>query len=229
MSWTDAWRWLCGTPPDAVEPVADPVHHTILVVELDGFAAADRTNMHRLTLRAGLYRVLQRALVACGVEWNDCYRADLGDGVLVLAPAGYPKAVFSELVPAALTALLAEHNRAHRLPERIRLRAGLHAGEVSYDAHGTTGAAIVHTFRLLHSGVLRDALARAGGDLAVIASAWFYEEIIRHSPVSSPDRYRPVFVQEKETTARGWVRLFGPGEGVRHGVGTTGRDDHLLG
>ncbi|MEV7038883.1 hypothetical protein [Amycolatopsis sp. NPDC051061] len=213
MSWTDVWQWLWGSlPPPVVEPVADPVHHTILVIEIDGFAAVDRTNMHRLTLRAGLYRVVQQALVTSGVSWFDCYRADLGDGVLVLVPAEYPKAVFSELVPAALTAFLADHNHVHRPLERIRLRAALHAGEVSYDAHGRTGAAIVHAFRLLQSEVLRDALTYARGDLAMIASAWFYDEIIRHSPVSRPERYRPVFVREKETAARGWVRLLGAGE-----------------
>ncbi|WP_329051370.1 hypothetical protein OG738_04220 [Amycolatopsis sp. NBC_01488] len=213
MSWTDVWQWLCGTPPlEFVEPVADPVHHTIFIVEIDGFAAADRTTMHRLTLRAGLYEVVQEALLACGVSWPDCYHADLGDGVLLLVPAEYPKAVFSELLPAALTAFLAEHNRVHRLPERIRLRAVLHAGEVSYDAHGRTGSAIVHAFRLLHSEVLINASAYAGGDLAVIASAWIFDEIIRHSPVSRPERYRPVFVQEKETAAQAWVRLLGPGE-----------------
>ncbi|WP_284746922.1 hypothetical protein [Amycolatopsis sp. RTGN1] len=200
--------------------MADPVHHTIFIVEVDGFAAVDRTNMHRLTLRAGLYQVVQQALVASGVSWGDCYHADLGDGVLVLVPAEYPKAVFSELVPAALTALLAGHNRMHRLPERIFLRAALHAGEVSYDAHGRTGAAMVHAFRLLHSGVLGDALADAGGDLAMIASAWFYDEIIRHSPVSRPEQYRPVFVQEKETSGQAWVRLFGP-------EASTGRADGL--
>jgi len=210
MSWTDALRWLRGAaPPEVGEPVADPVHHTIFVVEIDGFASAGRTNMHRLTLRAGLYEVVQEALACSGVSWLDCYHSDLGDGVLVLVPADYPKAVFSELVPAALTALLAEHNRAHRLPERIRLRVALHAGEVSYDPYGRTGAAIVHTFRLLHSSVVRDALTSAAADLAVIASGWFYEEIIRHSPVSRPEWYRPVFVQEKETTAHGWIRLLG--------------------
>ena len=145
-----------------------------------------------------------------GVSWPDCYHADLGDGVLLLVPAEYPKAVFSELLPVALTAFLAEHNRVHRLPERIRLRAVLHAGEVSYDAYGRTGSAIVHTFRLLHSSVVRDAPANAGGDLAVIASAWIFEEIIRHSPVSRPERYRPVFVQEKETEAWSGSGCWGP-------------------
>jgi hypothetical protein len=218
-------RWLLGSPPPAPEPVADPVHHTILALAIDGFSAFDRTNTHRLALRAGLYSVVEQALTGCGVEWEGCYRTDLGDGVLILVPAGYPKAVFSELVPDALATALGKHNSGHRLPERIRLRVALHAGEVSYDDHGTTGAAIVHTFRLLQSRVVRDAFACAAGDLAVIASGWFYDEIIRHSPVSRPDRFRPVLVQEKETAARGWIRLLGPEEGEDGGW----PNDHAVG
>ncbi|WP_460441228.1 hypothetical protein [Amycolatopsis stemonae] len=218
MSWTDAWRRLWGDPrPEPAEPVADPVHHTILVVEIDGFAATGRTTPHRLALRAGLYHVVRQALLCSGVSWHDCYHADLGDGVLVLVPADYPKAVFSELVPGALAAFLADHNQAHRLPERIRLRAALHAGEVSYDAHGRTGSAIVHAFRLLHSRVLRETVEYGGGALAMIASAWFYDEIIQHSPASRPDRFEPVFVREKETAALGWVRLLGPEDGESGG------------
>ncbi|VVJ19472.1 Uncharacterised protein [Amycolatopsis camponoti] len=215
MSWTDAWRWLWGcSPPVLAEPVADPVHHTIFVVEIEGFASAGRTTLHRLTLRAGLYEIVQRAFAACGVEWAACYHTDLGNGVLLLVPAEYPKAVFSELVPGALLAFLAEHNRAHQLPERIRLLAALHAGEVSYDAHGRTGTAIVHAFRLLQAEVVQDALADSGGDLAVIASGWFYEEIIQHSPASRPDRYEAVLVRVKETATRGFVRLLGQEAGT---------------
>ncbi|MEU5265402.1 hypothetical protein [Amycolatopsis sp. NPDC021455] len=219
MWWKDWTGWIrkrlcCPLPDGLAEPVADPVHHTILALAIEGFSAPDRTTMHRLAARAGLYRVAEQALSAAGVAWDDCYRADLGDGVLILVPAGYPKAVFSELVPAELTASLAVHNAPRDRLERIRLRAALHAGEVSYDVHGTTGAAIVHTFRLLRSRVLSDAAACAGGDLAMIASAWIYDEIIRHSPVSRPDLFRQVLVQEKETAAWGWVRLLGPGEGA---------------
>lgn len=195
-----------------MEPVADPVHRTILAVGIDGFSAPERTNLHRLALRAGLYRVFQQALAESGVRWNDCDHADLGDGVLVLAPAEYPKAVFSELAPAALTKSLAEHNRCHRPPEQLGLRLVLHAGEVTYDMHGSTGSAIVHAFRLLNSAVLRESSACSGGDLAVIASRWFHEEIIRHSPLSCPELFEPVFVREKETTARAWIRLVGSDE-----------------
>jgi len=46
----------------------------------------------------------------------------------------------------------------------------------------------------------------------VIASGWYHEEIIRHSPLSCPEFFEPVVVQEKETTAQAWIRLVGPAE-----------------
>jgi hypothetical protein len=240
MQWGDEpgrwWRWLCGRcgPPPTPLPrmpgdlLTEPVHQTILALVIDGFSAASHTNMHRLTLRAGLYRVVEQALIDSGVNWRGCHRTDLGDGVLLLIPAAYPKAVFSELVPGTLSSALADHNGAHQLPEKIRLRAALHAGEVSYDAYGATGAAIVHVFRLLRSRVLNEALAYSSCDLTMIASAWFYEEIIRHSPASRPDRFRPVLVREKETATQAWVRT-GAGEEDRR-LGGHGRfDDCALG
>lgn len=186
------------------------MHHTILAVGIDGFSSFDRTNLHRLAQREGLYRAFQRALAESGVAWDHCHQADFGEGVLLLVPAGYPKAVFSELVPDALTRSVADHNSTHRPPERIRLRMVLHAGEVSYDGYGTTGSAIVHAFRLLNSVVLRKRLAWSDSDLAVIASGWYHDEIIRHSPSSGC--YEPVVVQEKETTTRAWIRLVGSAE-----------------
>jgi hypothetical protein len=183
------------------------MHRTILAVDVEGFSSPRRTNADRLAIRAGLYQAVQRALITAGVGWDDCHRADLGDGILVLAPAGYPKAIFGELVPPALAAALTAHNGQCAPPGRIRLRLALHAGEVSHDAHGATGQAIVHAFRLLDSPVLKQALARSAGCLAVIASAWFFDEVIRHSALSGPERYERVFVHVKETSAQAWMRV----------------------
>ncbi len=55
----------------------------------------------------------------------------------------------------------------------------LHAGEVCYDEHGVTAASINLAFRLLEADPLRAALAMlAQGVLAVITSAWFFEEVV---------------------------------------------------
>jgi class 3 adenylate cyclase len=179
------------------------VHRTILVVDVEGFSGQHRTNAHQVAVRDGLYRVMCNAFGVAGISWDDCDREDRGDGVLVLVPAGVPKSLLVESLPAAIVTELCGHNSVHPGPERIRLRMALHAGEVCYDEHGVTGASVNHTFRLLEAGPLKHALAGSPGVLAIIASSWFFEEVVRHTDIAAG--YRRVDVAVKETTTTGWI------------------------
>jgi len=82
----------------------------------------------------------------------------------------------------------------------------LHAGEVNYDKYGATAASINLAFRLLESEPVKEALARSPGVLAVITSAWFFQEVVRHSAVNAR-AYCPVPVAVKETSTTGWICL----------------------
>ncbi len=195
------------TTDQRIKPVADAMHYTILAVDVERFNAPERTNLHRVTVRSGLYQAVEDALTASGVRWQGCHRSDLGDGVLLLAPGAYPKAVFGERVPQELAKNLLAHNRTHTAEEQIRLRMALHAGEITRDAHGFTGSAIIHTFRLLDSRAVKDALSVSDGDIAVITSNWFYEEVIRHIQLGDPGSYASVFAAVKETTTRAWLHI----------------------
>ena len=181
------------------------VHRTILVVDIEGFGNERRNDEHRLMVRQGMYGALKQAFKRVGVEWGGCYHEDRGDGVLVLAPPEEPKAIFVESLPGELVTALAEHNGTHCEQEQIRLRMALHAGEVYYDQHGVTAASVNLTFRLLEAPQLKDALAESSGTLGLIASEWFFDEVIRHAPASSPATYRPFLVTVKETSAVGWI------------------------
>ena len=75
------------------------------------------------------------------------------------------------------------------------------------DRHGTTAAAVNLAFRLLDADALKAALASSPGVLAVIASSWFFQEVVRHNPACDVTAYRRVQVTVKETTAIGWIRL----------------------
>ncbi|MEV6448567.1 hypothetical protein [Amycolatopsis sp. NPDC051716] len=197
-----------GASPAAPErqiPTADAVHRTIVAVDIEEFSSPWRTNADRLTIRSGLYEAVHRALLISGVVWEECDHSDLGDGVLVLAPSAYPKAVFSEQVVPALAEALVCYNKERLPAERIRLRVVLHAGEVSYDAHGATGQAIVHAFRLLDSPAIKQELTQSPGCLALITSAWFYDEVVRHSAHSRPSRYVRVVIHVKETITHAWI------------------------
>ena len=181
------------------------VHRTIAVVDVEGFGDQCRTNADQVTVRDGLYRVMRTAFGHAGISWNDCDREDRGDGVLVLVPAEVPKGLLVERLPLALVTGLFGHNGVHQGPEQIRLRMALHAGEVRYDQHGVTGISVNLAFRLLEADPLKQTLARSPGVLAVIASSWFYEEVIRHTDVAG--EYHRFDVAVKETTTTGWICL----------------------
>jgi hypothetical protein len=72
----------------------------------------------------------------------------------------------------------------------------MHAGEIHHDQHGVTGTAINTAFRLLDAEPLKQALRDSPGTLAVIASRWFFEEVIRHIPACAPASWRRVGVSE---------------------------------
>jgi tetratricopeptide (TPR) repeat protein len=185
----------------------DAVHRTIVVVDMVGFGHPQRTNPRQVEARRGMHRVLRKAFRQAGIPWEACHWEDRGDGVFLLAPPSVPKSKFTQLLPHTLVQALHEHNRAHPSQDRIRLRVGLHAGEVRQDPYGFTGAAINHAFRLVEAPVLKAALAESDEVLALIASSWFFGDVIQHSPDSEPETYQRVIVTVKETTAEAWIRL----------------------
>src|SRR5947207_1451470 len=73
--------------------------------------------------------------------------------------------------------------------------------------HGFAGASIIHAFRLLDARQLREALAHSPVVLALVVSAWFFDEVVRHSVVANPSAYRPVRVAVKETVTTAWICL----------------------
>jgi class 3 adenylate cyclase len=199
-------------------------HRTIVVLDVEGFGARSRTNKNQLVVREGLKRAWQQAFRRAGIAWATCRVEDRGDGVFVLAPPDIPKALFVDVVPLELATALREHNTAHPPAEQIRVRMALHAGEVELDADGSTGAAIMLAFRLLSAQQLRDALSESPGTLALVTSDWFYDEVVRHSSLTSPAAFRAEWVSVKETTARAWISL--PGEAAPIARASSGRSAH---
>ncbi len=182
------------------------VHRTIVAFDVEGFGARRRTNPNQVAVRDGLYRAVREAFRNAGIPWADGDHEDRGDGMFILIGSEVPKSLFVESLPSALVGALRQHNSGHPEAERIRLRMALHAGEVNYDGHGATAAAINLTFRLLESDAIKQALARSADVLAVITSSWFFEEVVRHSTADAA-AYRPVPVAVKETVTTGWVWL----------------------
>ena len=182
------------------------VHRTIVAVDVEGFGDRHRTNRNQVAIRDGLYGAMREAFLQAGIPWNDRDHEDRGDGMFILVGSEVPKSLFVESLPSSLVSALRTHNGTHSDLEQIRLRMALHAGEVNYDQHGATAVSINLTFRLLESAPVKGALADSSGVLAVIASSWFFEEVIRHNAIVAAG-YAPVPVVVKETTTTGWICL----------------------
>jgi len=190
-------------------------HRTIIAVDVEGFGRQLRTQANQRAIRDGLYIAMREAFGEAGIRWDDLYHEDRGDGILILVPPEVRKSVFVGPLLPALVGALRRHNDAHRRPDRIRLRMALHAGEVRHDQHGVTGVSIVRAFRLLECDEVKRALADSSGLLAVIASSWFFEEVIQDDPANAAE-YRPVAVTVKETTTTGYICLPDDAAGAWH-------------
>jgi hypothetical protein len=184
-----------------------PVHRTIILVDVEGFGDPQRTTAHHTSLRADLYDAIEQAFNDARIPWNKCYHEDRGDGIMILAPAGIPKSLFVESLPLSLVKEVRRHNATRPLKGQIRLRLALHAGELAFDTHGAAGPALNFAFRILEARPLKQALATSPGVLAMISSGWFYDEVVRQSPVSEPGSYRQVPVVVKETATAAWICL----------------------
>jgi class 3 adenylate cyclase len=131
-----------------------PVHRTIVAVDVEGFGDRRRTNRNQVAVRDGLYQAVREAFNQAGIPWIDRDHEDRGDGMFILVGSEVPKSLFVESLPLGLVSALRRHNDDHPAEEQIRLRMALHAGEVNYDEHGVTAAAINLAFRLLESRAL---------------------------------------------------------------------------
>jgi tetratricopeptide (TPR) repeat protein len=198
---------MAGIQVGESSAVRPAVHRTIVCLDVEAFGDLNRTNLDQVAVRSGLYGALRHTLDLSRVAWTDCYHEDRGDGMFLLVPPDVPKSQLVADFPHILVAALREHNRAHRAEARIRLRLAIHAGEVHFDEHGAAGSALNFTFRLLGADALRVALSRAAGEVALIVSEWFYQEVVRHDPAHHPDRYERVAVSVKETSATAWIAV----------------------
>jgi hypothetical protein len=183
------------------------MHQAIFCVDIEGFGDRSRTDPDRVVMRAALYRFLAAAFTHSGVRWDGCYREDRGDGALVLVPASVPKDLLVGRVFDDFVAALDRHNRHARREGRFRARVVVHAGEIRRDDHGVVGSALNHAFRLLEADAAKSALRGSPASIVLIASDWFFEEVIRHTPRGGSGAYRSIRVAVKETRTRAWLYL----------------------
>lgn len=194
----------CATGPRRAQ------HCLLFAVDVAGFTDAKRDDEVQLAVRDALYGLLIESFNDAHLPWDQCLHEDRGDGILVIIPAKMPSATVVDPLLDHIRAGLRRYNRLASDAAAISLRVAVHIGEVHSDAHGLAGIAVNHLFRLLDAPVLRQTLAAAQADLALMVSDYFYDSVLRHGPgMIDPAAYRPVSVEVKRTRARGWIHLPG--------------------
>ena len=138
---------------------------------------------------------------------------DRGDGLLVLLrPADeLPKPLLlSRLIPILASLLAARNSGISPGPPRVlRLRAVIHAGEVHYDEKGPFGEDLDVAFRLLDAPRFKAHLKNATAPMALVASDYIYQTIIRHgyTGILKKDFVQLVTVTVGFQRRKGWVQL----------------------
>jgi class 3 adenylate cyclase len=182
----------------------------LFAVDIVGFTLPHRDDDVQLHLHGALYRMLERAFNGSGLPWDACMNEDRGDGALVVVPPTISVDGLIDPLPERLRGLAALHNRLSSQEAYIQLRIAVHVGNVHHDGHGFVGDAVNHLFRLLDAPRLRQLLAGSGGELALIASDYVYNTVVRRHPtLVDPAAFRPVTVEVKQTTANAWVHIPG--------------------
>jgi len=193
----------------------DPMYRSILAVDIEG--STKRNNRVKEELRYELYRLVGEALCVTGIGTQHYHHpfTDRGDGFLILLrPVDeIPKRLLlSHLIPA-LAHLLAAHNGSIispcDQPRILRLRAVIHAGDVLYDGKGFFGEDLDVAFRLLDAPRFKTELKKATVPLALVASDYIYQAVIRQGYEGIDDQqYLPlVTVNVGDQRRKGWVHL----------------------
>ncbi|MEU4656708.1 hypothetical protein AB0G32_22670 [Streptomyces sp. NPDC023723] len=187
-------------------------YRAVLAVDIE--KSSGRGNVPLLRNRETLRSVLRTACARAGVDWTACPRADLGDGLLLAAPAGTRKANLLHPLVRDLAGLLTDHNAAARDDAtRIRVRLALHAGEICLTPGGEVAGSPLETLaRLLDAPAAREALASAPGTvpLALLMSQHFYDDTVRHGYDGiDPGQFHQVDVKVKELATQAWLHTPG--------------------
>jgi hypothetical protein len=103
--------------------LGEPVHRTILALDVEGSTRPQRRDSDRLRMRAALYDLLEQVLHRAGIGRDHLQRTDQGDGVLVLLNPVVPKTRVLPGLILRLAAGLDRYNRTAPAPCRMRLRA----------------------------------------------------------------------------------------------------------
>lgn len=183
-----------------------PLHHAIVVVDVEKFGDIRRGDLHRSAVRDGLFEALEQAFNEAGIDWPECEVQTRGDGALILVPARFPERQLVDRVPPRLAAGVRRHNAKFAAEGKMRLRVAFHSGPVEVVANGSADATVIFACRLVDSDEAREAQRASDGPITIIVSESFYENTVLNEPAAEPEAYQRVPVRVKERHTIAWIR-----------------------
>ena len=190
-----------------VRPQPEPTGQncTVLLTDVVGFGALDRTDHDRAIIRREGLEMMQASL---GPLWDACISQDRGDGLLVVAPPSIPTAEIIGSVNEELPRRLRLHNRTYSTSARIHLRVAAHVGPIIGDLLGLSGGTIIRTARMVEAPVLKEAMTATAAGLGIMVSEFVHEIAIAHAAdFVDAAEYQRVEVSNKEFKGSAWMRL----------------------
>ncbi|RAG86105.1 hypothetical protein DN069_08290 [Streptacidiphilus pinicola] len=191
------------------EPAREPEPEYAFVVNVDVQGSGLLSDPEKSAMRQRLYEVTGRAFEQTGIREPRLYQEDRGDGVLSVLSAGVPpKQVLGEWLEHLHQNLRAVNAG---LAHPLRIRAGMHVGPVSRDAHGLSGRAVDLACRLSDCDLAKQVLAAAHGFWLVNAvSDQVYRDLVRDGGRwIDPRAYAGAEVLLKEGPQRAWFLVPG--------------------
>lgn len=175
-------------------------------MDIEGFGSRTRTDPIRAGLRDTLEEIVSGALDRLGDKASAHAGGNTGDGMWLTFTAGLPKTRIVERLVPEIEARLRHHNASASAAAQLRLRIGLHHGELIKDRNGYSGEALNHTFRVIDNDVIRNALAASPKNSILVVSGDFYEKIIKPGFGSiNPADFAPLPITSKETLTVVWL------------------------
>lgn len=186
-----------------------PCHRSMIGIDAEGSTCL--SDPSKGYLRRSMYDLFEQSLHVAGLtaRYRDAL-LDRGDGVLALIhPVDHaPKTALLDTVVPTLGALLAEHNRS-RPARRFRLRAVVHAGEVTFDDNGCYGEALDVAFRLLNADPVKRILGGTDAPMVLAVSDDVHRSVIRHGYDDiDPGAFSRLLMPRNAGLVRsGWVQV----------------------
>lgn len=184
----------------------EPRHHTIVTLDIEGFGSPTRTDPIRAGLRQSLNEIIKMALDRLPQPDPLTAEGDTGDGKWLLFRSDLSKPAILNSFVSALEMGLRHHNKSASTAAMLRLRIGVHHGEITVEGNGFSGEPLNHAFRMIDNDVLRHALSNSAKDAVVAVSDDFFQKVVKPGFGSlDPDDYSPVKISVKETSAIIWL------------------------